>query len=140
MDRDFEIGGRKFKLNKLDAFKQFHVMRKLAPILSDLLPIAQKLTKQGASDEAYMESLTPIMNGVAKLDDSVAEFILMSLCHAVEIQSQNPPFNYARVSQNGMLMFQDLNLLMLFQIAIKAFMFNMTDFLALTPQISAGQK
>lgn len=139
MDRDFEIGGRKFKLNKLDAFKQFHVMRKLAPILSDLIPLATKLSKLNDNDPEQLEALTPIMNGVAKLSDKDSEFILLGLCSAVEVQQQ-PVGNWAFVARGETLMMQDLNLVVLFQIAIKAFMFNMSDFFTLIPQISAGQK
>ena len=42
MDNDFEIGGRQFKLNKIDAIKQFHVARRVSPILGDLMPQTER--------------------------------------------------------------------------------------------------
>lgn len=48
-DRDFKIGDREFKLNKIDAFKQFHLVRRVGPLLADLLPAMQNM--KPVSDE-----------------------------------------------------------------------------------------
>jgi hypothetical protein len=44
-DRDFSIGTRNFKLGKLDAFKQFHIVRRIGPLLSELLPAMKDMGK-----------------------------------------------------------------------------------------------
>jgi hypothetical protein len=134
-ERDFEIGARKFKLNKLDAFKQFHCTRRLAPLFGDLIPVAHKLSKlkPGESTDSQFESLTPIMNGLAKLSDADADYVLLTLCSAVEMQQQ-PIGNWARVATDAGLMFQDLDLSILLNIAARAFIYNMQSFFAFLPK------
>ena len=145
-ERDFEIGGRKFKLNKIDTFKQFHIVRRLEPILGDLIPVAQKIKDfddKNLSEEEKFKSIAelaqPIMKGFANLSDADSNMILLGLCSAVEMQQQ-PIGNWARVVVGDNLMIQDLPLPLMIQIAGRAFMFNMAGFFALAPQVSHGGK
>jgi hypothetical protein len=145
-ERDFEIGGRKFKLNKIDTFKQFHIVRRLAPILGDLIPAAQKLKnvddKKGTEEEkfeAIAKLAQPLMNGFAKLSDADSNLVLLGLCSAVEMQ-QMPTGNWARLSNGELMMIQDLPLQVLLQVAGRALQFNMAGFFDLLPQVSPGGK
>lgn len=137
-ERTFEVGGRRFQLNKIDAFKQFHIVRRLAPILGDLLPVAQKLSKLKDNTEAQFESLAPIMDGIAKLSDADANTVLLGLCSAVEVQQASG--NWARIVVGDILAIQDLDLSTLLQIAGRALQFNLAGFFASTPQVSHGAK
>lgn len=144
-ERDFQIGERKFKLNKIDAFKQFHIVRRLGPILGDLIPVAAKMKSMNTDKpqdeqlEELAKLVTPIMNGLSKLSDEDANKVLLGLCSAVEMQ-QMPVGNWARVATDGGLMFQDLELPVLIQIAGRAFMFNLSGFFAIAPQVSHGAR
>jgi hypothetical protein len=143
MDRDFELGGRKFKLYKIDTFKQFHIIRRIGPILSDLLPMMKEAAKQGIADVDKMSTdekleniarfASPVMNGLSKLSDADAEMVLFGLLASVEVQ-QMPVGNWARVATPSMLMMQDLELPQLLNIASHAFMFNLSGFLGALPQ------
>jgi len=139
-ERDFEIGTRKFKLNKIDAFKQFHIVRRISPLLADLLP-ALKDVKSNEKIESMSESekldnlakvATPIMQGLSKLSDEDSNRVLFGLLSSVEVQQSAG--NWAKVSTDSMLMMQDIELQMLLQIAGKAFMFNLSGFFAGLPQ------
>lgn len=140
-DRDFSLGGRDFKLGKLDAFKQFHIVRRVAPILADLLP-ALKNAQAGPGDLAVMSEdkkldmvgkfATPIMSGLSQLSDADAELVLYGLLSSVEMKQ--PAGNWARVATGTMLMIQDLELPQLLQIAGRAFMFNLSGFFAELPR------
>ena len=137
-DRDFSIGGRQFKLNKIDAFKQFHIVRRIGPILSDLLP-ALKDAKGSAdkmSEDAKLDALakiaTPVMSGLSRLSDADSELVLYGLLASVEMQQDSG--NWARVCNGTMLMMQDLELPVLLQIAGRAFIFNLSSFFAGLPQ------
>lgn len=144
-DRDFEIGSRKFKLNKIDTFKQFHIVRRLGPILGEIIPAAKgiagldetKMTEEQKFD--FIAKLaTPVMDGFSKLSDKDADFVLLSLCSAVEMQQSLG--NWARVATDAGLMFQDIELPLLLQIAGRAFMYNVAGFFSLMPQVSPGPK
>lgn len=145
MDNNYEIKGKKFKLNKIDAFKQFHIVRRLAPVLKDMIPAAvkfQKLQKNGVkfedmSEEESMAAVGPIIEGFSKLSDQDSEKVFLGLLQSVEMQQESG--NWARLASNDGLMFQNMELPLLMQIAGRAFMFNIQGFFSVLPQVSPGQ-
>jgi hypothetical protein len=146
MERDFEAGGRSFKLNKIDTFKQFHIVRRLGPILGDLIPVAQKLKGmkvEGMTEDQSFEAIAamsaPIMEGISKLSDEDANLVLLGLCSSVEVK-QEPAGNWARVASASSILMNDIELPILLQIAGRAFMFNLSGFFSTAPQTSHGRK
>jgi hypothetical protein len=143
-ERNFEIGARKFKLNKINAFDQFHIVRRLAPLLGELMPVALKLKSMGdvnvekMTDE-QLKMFSPIMTGLAKLSDEDSNRVLLGLCSSAEM-FQPASNNWARIAGPAGLMFQDLELPELLQIAGRAFMFNLQGFFQSAPQVSHGGK
>lgn len=127
MDNSFEIGDLKFKTRKLGAFQQFHILRRLSPVLGNLAPALAKL--QGLSEEQLQkdqfELLAPIMDGISKLSESDSEKVLKDLLSAVEMQQSG---NWAFLVKNDVLMFMNLDLSVLLQAAGRAFAFNMSGF------------
>jgi hypothetical protein len=145
-ERDFKAGGREFKLSKLDAFKQFHIVRRLGPILGDIIPVAQKLKgikEEGQSEEEKFETIAqlakPIMEGLSKLSDQDANIVLLGLLSSVEVKQQ-PANNWARIARDGNLMIQDMELPVMLQVAGRAFAYNLAGFFAIAPQTSHGGK
>lgn len=139
-ERDFEIGAKKFKLNKIDAFKQFHIVRRIAPILADLLPAMKDIQKVAKADSSMTETQkleefakigTPLMNGVSKLSDEDANRVLFGLLSAVEMQQSTG--NWTKIATDSMLMIQDLELPVMLQIAGRAFAFNLAGFFSVAP-------
>lgn len=145
-ERDFSIGDRRFKLNKIDAIKQFHIVRRIAPMLGDLMPVAHKLNKLGKID---IENLTEDQVGVfgpaiskalelfSKLSDADSELVLKGLCSGVEVH-QPASNNWARLVVSDSFMIQDLELPILLQCAGRAFLFNLGSFFNALPQVSHG--
>lgn len=134
-DRDFEIGTRKFKLNKMDAFKQFHIVRRIGPILADLLPALKDIKKVSEGENSESDKLdqfariaTPLMTGLSKLSDEDSNKVLFGLLSSVEVQQGMG--NWAKISTDTALMMNDLELPVLLQAAGKAFMFNLSGFFA----------
>jgi hypothetical protein len=146
-ERSFLIGERKFKLSKIDTFKQHRVVKRISPILGEIIPVAQKLSKlkvSGMSQEEAFEAIVStdgirkILEGYSKLSDSDAEYVLLSLCSSVEVFQ--PQFgSWARVVANDQLMFEDIPLQMLYQIAGRAFIYNTAGFFGSAPQASPGR-
>lgn len=144
MERDFEYGGRKFKLNKIDAFKQLRIVRRVTPILSDLLPALKDsgVLKGGLKDLASLSEnekldhiskfLSPVLMGVSKLSDEDTEIVLLGLLESVEMQQKAG--NWMRVSTDKMLMVQDMELPTMVNLAGRAFMFNLSGFFSALPQ------
>ncbi len=140
-ERDFEIGGRKFKLCKIDAFKQFHIVRRLGPLLGELAPALGTFAKSKGQASFLSESekldefaklLTPLMTGLSKLTDEDANKVLFGLLSSVEIQ-QMPVGNWARLATDQAIMFSDLELPVLLQAAGRAFAYNLSGFFPAPP-------
>jgi hypothetical protein len=140
-DRSFEIGGREFKLNKIDAMKQFHVARRIGPILAELVPAMKGISKVNSDSmteeqklEEFARIATPFMAGISKLSDADSDYVLYRLLSAVEVK-QPASNSWARIAVigpdgNAMLMMQDLELPMLLQAAGRALMYNLSGFFA----------
>lgn len=142
-EKNFEIRGKKFQLSKIDAFKQFHIVRRIGPILADVLPAMKDAEKfkdesalAGLSEKEKFDMVAgiaaPVMTGLSKLSDADAELVLYGLLSAVEVQQ--PTGNWAKVASNSMLMVQDLELPILMQLAGRAFVYNLSGFFAGLPQ------
>lgn len=137
---EFEIGEKKFKLSKINAFKQFHIVRRIAPILADLLPAMKDVQKvNGKKDlseaekfDEFAKLAAPLMTGLSKLSDSDANLVLYGLLSSAEVKQEAG--NWAKVSTDSMLMMQDLELPVLLQVAGRAFMFNLSGFFAALPR------
>ncbi len=141
MDNAFEIGSSKFQLGKINAFKQFHIVRRMAPILAELAPAIGEMSKaskltSGTEVERFNEIAkfaAPLMNGLAKLSDEDANRILFGLLSSVEIQGVGGI--WSKVANDTTLLFENLELPVLLQVAGRAFAYNMTGFFAALPRV-----
>lgn len=142
-EQDFTISGMEFKIGKIDAFKQFHVARRIGPIIGDLIPMMQKAMKTiaaaGSMTEEqkfgeFAELVSPVMLGLAKLSDADANHVLLGLLSAVQIRQVSG--NWARISDGQLMMIQNLELPVILQVAGRALAFNMSGFFSSMPQVS----
>ncbi len=140
MDRDFVLGARTFRVNKLDPFKQFHIARRIGPMLAEMIPAAggaksvkdfEKLSEAEKFD-LFAKFAPVVMKGLAKMSNEDADFVLHGLLEAVELH-QNP--GYAKVFNPDakMLMVGDLLLPQLLHLAGRSFMFNLSGFFDALP-------
>jgi len=138
MEKNFDFAGKSFQLRRLDAFKQFHIVRRIGPILAEMLPQMKNLKNaESLSESEKLENFAkiagPVMAGFSKLSDADAEFVLYGLLAAVEVK-QPASGNWAQISTGSMLMIQDLDLPMMMQLAGRALMFNLSGFFSVLPQ------
>lgn len=140
MNPNVTIGTKEYKLNKLPAFRQFHIVRKVGPILSDMLPafasIAKTINTEKSESEQFDEAAKifgPVFTGLSKLSDADAEFVLYGLLASIERKQES---NWAFLASGQNLMFQDLDLPTMLQLAGRAFMYNLSDFFAALPRSS----
>lgn len=143
MDNTFILGGVEFKVRKVNPFKQLHIARRIAPILGELLPVMKKsgalkggmkaIENLPEAEKLSMvgEFLSPILMGTSKLSDADTEFVLLGLLEAVE--RKQPQGNYAKLVNDNMLMFQDMELGTMINLAGRAFMFNLAGFFGVLP-------
>lgn len=144
-ERDFTIGDTNFKLHKLDAFKQFHIARRIAPVLSKFIPVMNeiaKFSKKGSklTEDQKFDQIAlmakPILDGLAALSEEDANKLLLSLLAAVEMEQK--PAGWAYVVRGDTLIFQTMELPTMLQLAGRSFMYNLGGFMSALPQTSKG--
>ncbi len=101
---EFELDGRQFRVKKLDAFKQLHLSRKVAPLLPPLAPLIIKIS-ENAKNEIGAKSSSPLSTDIlafaalaepfaealADMKDEHAEHIFTLTLTSVEIQTNTTP-------------------------------------------------
>lgn len=119
---EFEIKGITYRIGKMSVFQQFHLERKVAPLVPKLLPIFLKL--QGAAQSAAegetsnpltsdlagtVDMLSPFMEAIASMDDAQAEFILGTSLSVVS-RKQGDTWSPIWSARGNVSMFDDIDM------------------------------
>lgn len=141
---EFELGDSTYRIGKLDAFKQFHLSRKVAPIIPTLIPFFVKLKESrdaalgaGTSTSTSMSAdlaamgglMTPFAEGIANMSDEAAEFILATCLGVVQRKQGNAWFAVWN-AQQGTCMFDDLDLGVMIKLAFQVVKESLGPFMA----------
>lgn len=135
---EFQLADRSYRVGKIDARAQFHIVRRLAPILGELTGALQgRVSGSAATDEAskakaVMDILPPIAEALAKLSDADADYVIFGLLKAV-VRKEDQGLGWFPVSTGDRLMYDDITMPMMLQLAWKALAFNMSGFFAALP-------
>jgi hypothetical protein len=111
----FTVNGHEYTSGKLNAKQQFHIVRRLAPVLSGLVGI------KDAED-----AIGSITNAISSLSDTDADFVLFGLLSCVERQDASG--GWAKITAGELLMYQDIDLMAMMQIAVESFKVNFGNF------------
>ena len=122
---ELEIGGNTYRINSMPAMTQFHVMRKLGPVLPGIVPVlAQAATTlpQGDSQEADGAMATvdgvaaiamaaqPLLDGLASMADADAEYVI-NHCLSAVMRRDAGGKSWSAVHRDGVTMFDDIDLM-----------------------------
>lgn len=156
---DLKIAGKDYRTNKLNAREQFHVSRRLMPILVarldglralavavgvpgaaevDAAARAEQRTpeeqatdaKSLAADEALVASFLPVANAMAKMPQADVDYVL-DVCLGVCQRLEGQQF--APVMANGRLMYQDLDMAGMMQLVQAVVTENCGNFFPVPP-------
>lgn len=116
---EFEINGQQYRSGKLNARQQFHVARRLAPVLGGLAAASQ-----GASTD-FAHFLQPIADAIAGMSDADCDYILDTCLGVVQRQQGSA---WALILVNKAQMFDDIDLGVMLQIASKVITENLGGF------------
>lgn len=117
---EFEIGGNTYRSGKMDTFKQFHVSRRLVPVLGTLAGAA-------TGEVSFDELVQPLMHGIASMTDADCDFILEACLKVVQRQ-QGTAWAPVFASNSQALMFDDIDMATMLQIAGKVIEDNLSGF------------
>jgi len=112
---EFEIAGHTYRAGKLNTFQQFHISRRLAPVLSGL-----------ASDNPT-GFLPAVAEAVAHMPEADCDYILHT-CLAGVRRNENNVWAPIAVGDGKALMFADIDLTAMMQIVVAVIQENLSNF------------
>jgi len=108
---ELELEGNTYRIGNLDAMRQFHVARRLGPLLASLgvsITSAAEMGRSLANDETNMLSMmAPIMDIVAKMPDDDVEYIINTCLSVVHRKHKQ---DWAPVLAGTRLVYQDIGM------------------------------
>jgi hypothetical protein len=114
-----EVGGQKYRIGRIDARKQFHVARRLAPLLAGMGSVPDK----SAGFAAFLGPLTDALSGMSDQDVDYVLDVCLGVC-----QRMQPNGHPAPVMVRGGLMFEDIDMGQMIQLAVKVIQENLGGF------------
>lgn len=132
---EFEIGAHAYKGGGMTPLVQFHITRRLAPFMGAMAKVrGTNQVRDTGNDEdgkqepqpLMAEAIQPIMDAVASMRDEDAEYVLFS-CLATVKRKQNDSWA-ALTTSNKQLMFQDVDMSTMLQIAVKVLISDLGPF------------
>lgn len=113
---EVEVGGAKYRINRLDAMKQMHVVRRLAPMFKAIAEAMQSLGGVSVKfDELIdspqaVEALNPLADALAQMRDEDADYIVGTCLDACLRQAAPNVDTWTPVRVNKNLAYQDIEL------------------------------
>ena len=130
---DFIINNIEYRVEKLDAKTQFHLSRKIAPLLPKLLPVFVSISQKDKESilsgniEELCSVLQPFTDSLAEIPDEQASFIYDTCLQNVMRKTGK---DYAKVVSGNSSMFHDIDLDVTIQIVIKVIWYNLGSFIS----------
>jgi hypothetical protein len=133
------IKGVDYAIGTLDAMKQFHVARRLAPLLAGMVGTFGPAPEEKPADAPETQipkepmDLAPLAAALAEMDDKTSEYIILT-CLAV-VKKKDGGAWCAMVSR-GRLMYDNLDLATMIELTVEVVKENLTNFFPGAPATS----
>lgn len=136
------VGDHTYRFNKLDARQQFHLLRKLSPVLirleklPGLLALARDVNMQ-PEDRAglFMAAMAPAVEALATLPDhEVDQIINLALRSVQRLEADNR--GAPVVADSGLLMYQDITMQHMLELTWHAVQENLGNFFDLVAAVT----
>lgn len=131
---EFDVSGKTYRTGKMNAFKQFALMKRILPIVGAMgdfggMAIAMKAGEGGA---ALAQFAGPLIDAISRMPDADSDFVLtecMAVCSRRDGENWQAIWNHAA----GQPQFADIELAAMLQIAWNVIQDNMAVFMAGLP-------
>lgn len=129
------IQGQVYRTGKLNAFQQFHVARRLAPILQSISNVATKLPEPSSAQLGENDTvalLDGLTNVVSRMSDEDCNYVL-NACLGACSRQQGAGWARVQAANGGGLMFVDIDMNVMLQLAFATVRENITNFFPVAP-------
>lgn len=120
---DIEFKGQHYRIGRMDARTQFHVSRRLAPLYAS---IGQAVTSEQEGKNSLSAMFGPIAEALSRMSDEDTDYVL-DHCLAVVTRQQGTQFAPV-AARGGALMFDDIDMPTMMQLAIAVIQENIGGF------------
>lgn len=133
MATEVEFGGKKYQIGRLDAMSQFHVSRRIAPVLPPLIRTYLELASSDAPLTKNLgllaTSIQPVMDAISQLKDDDAEYVVGKCMAVVERQHLD---GWAKVwsSAHKVSLFDDIDVGVMLELTVRVVMENLGPFIS----------
>lgn len=136
-----EISGHEYAFGKLSAMTQWNVLRRIAPAMVGVLGMAN-LKGVASGEEGFdvrdlIDRIEPFLAAMANLSDEDSKRVI-DACLSVVTRKQEGDRGWASVGTSDMLMFQDIDLLVMMRLVFEAGRENLLGFFAAFQQMYPG--
>lgn len=133
---EFDLGGQKYKTARLTAMQQFHVARRLAPVITSLSEVDFSALRDpqegGEGSGRALRLMKPIADALHNLSDQDSEYVI-NVCMGVVYRGQpaatGTVWAAAWSKAAGKPMFEDIDLTVMLQLTVRVLMENLSGFL-----------
>jgi len=125
---ELQIDDHVYRIGKLDALSQFHVARRLAPVMA---AIGGKVVELASSnpgmpqDEWMMTLFAPVADAVSRLTDDDSNYIITTVLSVVYRQQDE---KWAPVQVNKRMMFLDIDMQLMLRLTVESIKGNLGSF------------
>lgn len=128
----FQVGDHNYRCRRMDAKTQFHVIRRVLPLLSKFMSSnASIMDSPNANNAAEI-----IMGSLNKIASNDYDFIINNCLLSVE--REEAPGSYQRImTPDGHFMYEEINydLVSMMKIVFEVLKFNFSDFFTALPSV-----
>lgn len=133
---EVEMGGKTYKIGRLNAFAQMYILKRAVPVLGKLQKV---LDAAGDNDADLTAVLPPLGEAIGALPDESLEYVCNAALDVVDLRQEGG--GWAPVRSNGRLMYPDMDLLTMLSLTAHVLQDNLTSFFRALPALQApGQE
>ena len=132
MSEEIELGGQVYRTGRIDTIKQFHVARRLAPVVASVgtSMFVPPKDKEMTKEELLFHMFEPAMLVVSKMSDEDVNYIIGACLSVAQRKSGD---KWAAVMTGGQIMFQDMDMSTTMRLTMDTLRGNLGDFFPQPP-------
>lgn len=118
---EINLGSLEYRVAKLDAMRQFHLSRKLGPIVPTLVPVFLQMARDGGVKDfgASAALLQPFADALAGMSDADAEYVLATCLSVVRRKTSADTWAPVWSDKAKACMFDDMDLGTMVQLTLE---------------------
>lgn len=128
---EIEIKGQTYSVGRLDALRQFHLTRRIAPLaISGGLSLADLRRGAVINPDDLMASMAPMASVLAAMSDEDVEYVLATCLSVVKRRQEfSGQASWSPAAHGAQPMFDDIDMAVMLRLAVAVLQENLAGFM-----------